>query len=223
MGRITGEQSNVQHSLGDGLLGGVPVGVQLRLQTGRRTLFNIYVTIFITRQGTHTHDRISIFIPQFSRYLTYRILLLSYCGGHPLTLWLEYSGLVGAGGKTSPRCWYGFITNFLMGNLALLAAWILFYKSSILKEESFLSHSCFVSKYLQCRNCKLFIFKLLFLSYWWDDKNVSVQLIFLRCRGNFNFLLLTGVDRAERSSYFVCQRRQTTLANLAREVTGAQF
>ena len=80
--------------------------------------------------------------------LTYRILLLSYCGGHPLTLWLEYSGLVGAGGKPSPRCWYGFITNFLMGNLALLAAWILFYKSSILKEESFLSHSCFVSKYL---------------------------------------------------------------------------
>ena len=106
--------------------------------------------------------------------LTYRILLLSYCGGHPLTLWLEYSGLVGAGGKPSPRCWYGFITNFLMGNLALLAAWILFYKSSILKEESFLSHSCFVSKYLQCRNCKLFISKLLFLSYWGDDKNVSV-------------------------------------------------
>ena len=31
-----------------------------------------------------------------SQYLTYRpILLLSYCSGHPLTLWLEYSGLVG--------------------------------------------------------------------------------------------------------------------------------
>ena len=45
MGRITGEQSNVQHSLGDGLLGGVPVGVQLRLQTGRRTLFMILISL----------------------------------------------------------------------------------------------------------------------------------------------------------------------------------
>ena len=34
MGRVAGEQSNVQHSLGDGLLGGVPVGVQLGLQQG---------------------------------------------------------------------------------------------------------------------------------------------------------------------------------------------
>ena len=32
LGRITGEQGYVQHPLGDGLLGGVPVGVQLGLQ-----------------------------------------------------------------------------------------------------------------------------------------------------------------------------------------------
>ena len=32
LGGVTGEEGNVQHALGDGLLGGVPVGVQLGLE-----------------------------------------------------------------------------------------------------------------------------------------------------------------------------------------------
>ena len=53
MGRITGEQSNVQHTLGDGLLGGVPVAVQLGLQQRG----GIIIVVIISRQGReHSHS-----------------------------------------------------------------------------------------------------------------------------------------------------------------------
>ena len=53
LGRITGEQGYVQHPLGDGLLGGVPVAVQLGLQ--QRGV--IIIVVIISRQGKeHSHS-----------------------------------------------------------------------------------------------------------------------------------------------------------------------